>query len=218
MSEDIIEDSIVPDEGPIEEPAEPPVENPEDPSVEEPSTEGEIIDPPIEPEPQEPPVEEPPVEDEVIDTPVVPEPVFEPDPEPEPEDPTPPNIEEPGVEEDVIVISEPEPEPIPEPEPEPQPEFITQVFYEEVYTIPVDCVEVAPPPFYRPRWDGEQWVEEGVRPADPPHVPTPEEKIAAQEDQITMLEMALVDSFEQSLELQTQNELAMVEMYELMFG
>lgn len=203
MSEDIIEDPIVPDEGPVE--------NPENPPVEE---------PPIEPEPEEPPVEEPPVEDEVIDTPVVPEPIFEPEPEPEPEDSSPPNVEDLVIEEEAPVATELAvgPPPEPEPEPEPQPEFITQVFYEEVYTIPADCVEVAPPPFYRPRWDGEQWVEEGVRPADPPHVPTPEEKIAAQEDQITMLEMALVDSFEQSLELQTQNELAMVEMYELMFG
>lgn len=147
---------------------------------------------------EEPSVKEPPTDGEVIDSPIEPNP--EPIPEPDP------------------VIGVDDSPAHPEPDPNPEPEFITQVFYEEVYTIPEDCVEVAPPPFYKPRWDGEQWVEEGERPADPPHVPTPEEKIAAQEEEITMLEMALVDTFEQSLELQTQNELAMVEMYELMFG
>ena len=68
-------------------------------------------------------------------------------------------------------------------EPFVEPEFITQTFYEEVYNIPEDCVEVAPPSFYRPKWDGEKWIEMGERPADPPRTPTSRELIAVLQEE-----------------------------------
>ena len=72
-------------------------------------------------------------------------------------------------------------------EPFVEPEFITQTFYEEVYNIPEDCVEVAPPSFYKPKWDGEKWIEMGERPADPPRVPTSRELIAVLQEENAVL-------------------------------
>ena len=66
-------------------------------------------------------------------------------------------------------------------------EFIIQVFYREVYNIPEDCLEVAPPSFYKPKWDGEKWVEIGQRPESGPPEMLIEEKLATLERENRML-------------------------------
>jgi len=89
---------------------------------------------------------------------------------------------QPPIEEELPIEGEVIDTPVVE-EPFVEPEFITQIFYEEVYNIPEDCVEVAPPSFYKPKWDGEKWIEMGERPADPPHVPTARELIAVLQEE-----------------------------------
>ena len=106
-------------------------------------------------------------------------------------------------------------------EPFVEPEFITQTFYEEVYNIPEDCVEVAPPSFYKPKWDGEKWIEMGERPADPPHVPTADEKIESLQEENLVNMLAMTDMYEENIRLKEDNMntmMALTEMYEIMMG
>lgn len=47
--------------------------------------------------------------------------------------------------------------------------YIEPVILEKEQEIPNDCVEVRPPqPCYKPRWAGEEWVEEGNPPEPQP--------------------------------------------------
>lgn len=106
-------------------------------------------------------------------------------------------------------------------EPFVEPEFITQTFYEEVYNIPEDCVEVAPPSFYKPKWDGEKWIEMGERPEDPPHVPTADEKIESLQEENLVNMLAMTDMYEENIRLKEDNMntmLALTEMYEILMG
>lgn len=57
----------------------------------------------------------------------------------------------------------------------PQPNKI--IVLEYVYNVPEDCVEVAPPSFYKAKWDGNEWIEVGVKPPEPPHKVTNREMI-----------------------------------------
>lgn len=68
--------------------------------------------------------------------------------------------------------------------------------------ITPNVTTICPDGFYRPRWDGSQWVEGGSAPDPGPHIPTAEERIAQLEadkaDQMQRtadIELALADLF-----------------------
>lgn len=61
------------------------------------------------------------------------------------------------------------------------------VYFEEVYNIPEDCVEVAPPSYFKPKWVTNKWVEAGVKPVTPEALPTVDEKVESLEQQVADL-------------------------------
>lgn len=68
--------------------------------------------------------------------------------------------------------------------------FIEDVILKKGEEIPSDCVEVRPPqPCYNPRWNGEEWIEEGEPPEPQPKEPTEKERLEALEQ--AMLEMIM---------------------------
>ena len=65
--------------------------------------------------------------------------------------------------------------------------FIEDAFVTELteYTIETPC----PGGFYRPKWDGTQWVEGGTAPEPQPATPTAEERLNELENAILFLMM-----------------------------
>lgn len=63
--------------------------------------------------------------------------------------------------------------------------FICDAFVEEIteLTIETPC----PAGFYRPRWDGTQWVEGGTAPAPVVQPPTEEDRLSAVEAALASL-------------------------------
>lgn len=82
----------------------------------------------------------------------------------------------------------------------PQPNKIIVLKY--VYNIPEDCVEVAPPSFYKAKWDGDEWIEAGVKPIEPPHKVTNREMIEQLQDEALAMMIALTDGYEEQLAAQ----------------
>lgn len=82
----------------------------------------------------------------------------------------------------------------------PQPNKI--IVLEYVYNVPEDCVEVAPPSFYKAKWDGDEWIEVGEAPPEPPHKVTNREMIEQLQDEALSMMIALTDGYEEQLAAQ----------------
>ena len=67
--------------------------------------------------------------------------------------------------------------------------FVEDAFVNELteYTIETPC----PDGFYRPKWDGEKWVEGGTAPEPTPPEPTVEERLGTVENKTATLEETL---------------------------
>jgi glycine/D-amino acid oxidase-like deaminating enzyme len=57
--------------------------------------------------------------------------------------------------------------------------FLEDAFVSEITPLTIETL--CPDGFYRPRWDGEKWVEGGAPPTPEPPIPTQEERLAALE-------------------------------------
>lgn len=145
-----------------------------------PVTEEKIIEGEIESE--DPPVEEQELEPEILDEP----PYDVSETEEEPVESTEPVEETPEEAEEEI----------------PQPNKI--IVLEYIYNVPEDCVEVAPPSFYKAKWDGEEWIEVGVKPPEPPPKVTNREMIEQLQNEALSMMIALTDGYEEQLASQAK--------------
>lgn len=121
--------------------------------------------------------------------------------ESEPETLDEPPYDVPETEEEPVEDDEPVEETLEETGEEiPQPNKI--IVLEYVYNVPEDCVEVAPPSFYKAKWDGDEWIEVGEAPPEPPHKVTNREMIEQLQDEALSMMIALTDGYEEQLAAQ----------------
>lgn len=71
--------------------------------------------------------------------------------------------------------------------------------------LPANCVEVAPPSFYKAKWDGTKWIEVGAAPEVEPRVTVGERLKEVETESITTM-LAVTEAYEDQLAADANRE------------